>query len=155
MRLKTILLPAFLAAYPSSGACEDAITAQQEQPPSNSALPVFATADANNHFTMPRTIDAEPLVPIPASQHIIAARTTSSVPILITTLPTPSSPSDAGETGSISSVENTSTTTITITSRSTTTIRPTLTITTLFSSIGPTTSGADRCLVPLTLWSWE
>ncbi|KAI0872059.1 hypothetical protein GGS24DRAFT_503174 [Hypoxylon argillaceum] len=146
MRPKS-LLPVLLATYSPSALCDDAMTASQAQP----APPVLATADANNRFTTP----AQPLLALPARQHAVAARTTSPVPDSITALPTPAPASDGDGVINNASVENTSTTTITITSRSTTTIRPTLTITSLFSSIGPTTSGGSGRLEPLMMLSWE
>ncbi|TRX88434.1 hypothetical protein FHL15_010690 [Xylaria flabelliformis] len=98
-----------------------------------------------------------------ARQHTVATRTTSGVIITSTTIPPTPTPApvatgsdgddddddDDDEPGDTDSEEApTSTVTITITSNRTTTIRPTVTVTSLFSSMDSTTSGASGRLEP-------
>ncbi|KAI8954024.1 hypothetical protein F4801DRAFT_70253 [Xylaria longipes] len=164
------LLLALLASYPPSTICANtaAEIQGQEAPsaPSSTAIIITITAEADNQFTT--TLPAQIPAPVPiakrfqARQHIVAARTTSEVITSITTLPTPTPTPTPASTSSSDGDNNetsdgdgdgdeapSSTITITITSNRTTTIRPTVTVTSLFSSIVPTTSGASGRLESL------
>ncbi|RYC56285.1 hypothetical protein CHU98_g9922 [Xylaria longipes] len=162
------LLLALLASYPPSTICANtaAEIQGQEAPsaPSSTAIIITITAEADNQFTT--TLQAQIPAPVPiakrfqARQHIVAARTTSEVITSITTLPTPTptpTPASSSDGDDIETSDGdgdgdeapSSTITITITSNRTTTIRPTVTVTSLFSSIVPTTSGASGRLESL------
>ncbi|KAI0539000.1 hypothetical protein GGR58DRAFT_270583 [Xylaria digitata] len=161
MRYKAIFLLSVLASYPASTACEEGVTALVigREPSSIAgstiAAPTSTASDLQFTMTTASPLETEPSLAAPAPsltnrrrQHIIAARTISSpVTTLITTLPSPTpTPSTGGGDGtSDGSATGNSTIVITITRNRTTTIRPTVTVTSLFSSVIPTTSGASRC----------
>ncbi|KAI0405432.1 hypothetical protein F4802DRAFT_597262 [Xylaria palmicola] len=125
-------------------------------PPPTAAI---TSAGADNAFTAtpqaPRLVGADespsssPTARVQVRQDTAATSTTADVSTSITTLP-PSTSSEDDDDGAA-----TSTMTITITSNRTTTIRPTVTVTSLFSPTTSATSGARGGLeAPRVLGAW-
>ncbi|KAI0190266.1 hypothetical protein EV127DRAFT_95752 [Xylaria flabelliformis] len=150
---------------------------QGQQAPSSTNMIITTTVETNSPSSTTTTIlarhhEGAPQIPAPAAapiakqiqarQHTVAARmTTSGVVITSTTTlstPTPTpvlatgsdgdGDDEPGDTDTDSKEAPSSTVTITITSNRTTTIRPTVTVTSLFSSMDSTTSGASGHLEP-------
>ncbi|KAI1739681.1 hypothetical protein F4680DRAFT_132921 [Xylaria scruposa] len=153
-----------LALLATSATCtRTVVEIQGQEAPSSTNIIAVVKADSPSTTTLPaRHSEGAPRIPAPAPvakrfqarQHTVAARTTSAVITSTTTFPTPTptpvaTGSDGDETSDTNSEDApSSTVTITITSNRTTTIRPTVTVTSLFSSVDTTTSGASGRLEP-------
>ncbi|KAI0444974.1 hypothetical protein F4803DRAFT_209762 [Xylaria telfairii] len=167
------LLVALLASYPAFTICTNTAAEIQGQEPATITRTAEAEADSQITTTLlVRHPEEEEEAQIPtaapvakrfqARQYAVAARTTSEVITSIVTLPTPTpiptstsakgndNETSTGGDGDETSDSETpsSTVTITITSNRTTTIRPTVTVTSLFSSVGSSTSGSSGRLEP-------
>ncbi|KAI0481780.1 hypothetical protein F4859DRAFT_434977 [Xylaria cf. heliscus] len=164
-----LLLALLTSHLPYTTSTNTAVELQGPIQESSSGAAPTITATSSESIATVLEVAAQP-APIAARfqarQHGVAARTTSEVVTSITTLPTPtpttptststdsssSDDSSASETSGSDSASDeapSSTITITVTSNRTTTIRPTVTVTSLFSSIGATTSGASGRVEPL------
>ncbi|KAI0554100.1 hypothetical protein F4679DRAFT_345320 [Xylaria curta] len=153
-----------LALLATSATCTRTdVEIQGQEAPSSANIITVVKANSLSTTTLPaRHYEEAPQIPAPAPiaerfqerQHTVAARTTSAVIPSTTTLPTPTptpvaTDSDGDGTSDTNSEDApSSTVTITITSNRTTTIRPTVTVTSLFSSADSTTSGASGRLEP-------
>ncbi|KAI0857399.1 hypothetical protein F4860DRAFT_517851 [Xylaria cubensis] len=178
MKHHCLLLVLLATSAPcTSTGTDKAIQGQQAPSSTNIIIITTTTVETNSPSSttttlLARHLEGAPQIPAPAAapiakqfqarQHTVAARTTSSGVVITstTTLPTPTptpvlatgsdgdGDDEPGDTDTDSEEAPSSTVTITITSNRTTTIRPTVTVTSLFSSMDSTTSGASGRLEP-------